>query len=195
MNAGTKAMQSPYVKLVLDLGPLIVFFVGFRFLGIYGATAVFMVAVLVALALGYLRERKIAPMPLFTAVLVMVFGGLTLYLKNDTFIKMKPTVLYAFIGVLLLGGLAFNRLFIKYVFAQAFDLTEQGWRKLTWRWALFALALAIANEIIWRTFSTAIWVDFKVWAIMPLIFLFALAQTPLVLRHCNPPASEQDPHD
>jgi intracellular septation protein len=164
-------------------------------LGIYGATAVFMVAVLVSLALGYMRERKLSPMPLFTAVLVMVFGGLTLYLKNDTFIKMKPTVLYAFIGVLLLGGLAFNRLFIKYVFAQAFDLSEQGWRKLTWRWALFALALAVTNEIVWRSFSTAIWVDFKVWAIMPLIFLFALAQTPLVLRHGNPTASEQDRND
>lgn len=195
MSASVKPMQSPIVKLALDLGPLIVFFVGFRFLGIYGATAVFMAAVLVALALGYVRDRKLSPMPLFTAVLVVVFGGLTLYLKNDTFIKMKPTVLYAFIGMLLLGGLAFNRLFIKYVFAQAFDLSEQGWRKLTWRWALFALALAITNEIVWRTFSTTIWVDFKVWAIMPLIFLFALAQTPLVLRHGNPPASEQDTDD
>ena len=195
MNSSVKPMQSPFVKLALDLGPLIVFFVGFRFLGIYGATAVFMVAVLVALALGYVRDRKLAPMPLFTAVLVVVFGGLTLYLKNDTFIKMKPTVLYAFIGVLLLGGLAFNRLFIKYVFAQAFDLSEEGWRKLTWRWAFFALTLAMINEIVWRTFPTAIWVDFKVWAIMPLIFLFALAQTPLVLRHGNPPASEQDADD
>ena len=190
-----KPAQSPFIKLALDLGPLIVFFIGFRFLGIYGATAAFMVAVLVALAIGYMRERKLSPMPLFTAVLVTVFGGLTLYLKNDTFIKMKPTVLYAIIGMLLLGGLAFNRLFIKYVFAQAFDLSEQGWRKLTWRWALFALALAVTNEIVWRSFSTAIWVDFKVWAIMPLIFLFALAQTPLVLRHGNPTGSEQDRND
>jgi intracellular septation protein len=195
VSESVKPMQSPFVKLALDLGPLIVFFVGFRFLGIYGATALFMAAVLIALGLGYMRERRLSPMPLFTAVLVVVFGGLTLYLKNDTFIKMKPTVLYAFIGLLLLSGLAFNRLFIKYVFAQAFDLSELGWRKLTWRWAFFALALAIANEVIWRTFSTAIWVDFKVWAIMPLIFLFALAQTPLVLRHGNAPAGEQDAND
>ncbi len=187
-----KALRSPLVKLALDLGPLIVFFVTFRYLGIFGATAAFMVAVLAALALGYLRERKLSPMPLVTAVLVVVFGGLTLYLKNDTFIKMKPTVLYAFTGLLLLGGLAYNRLFIKYVFAQAFELSEEGWRKLTWRWGGFALALAVLNEIIWRTFATAIWVDFKVWGIMPLIFLFALAQTPLVLRHDISAAKEPE---
>jgi len=192
MNASAKAMQSPLIKLALDLGPLLVFFVAFRFLGIYGATAAFMAAILIALAVGYARERKLSPIPLFTAVLVVIFGGLTLYLKNDTFIKMKPTVLYAFFGALLIGGLAFNRLFIKYVFAQAFDLSEVGWRKLTWRWAFFALALALANEIIWRNFSTAIWVDFKVWGIMPLIFLFALAQTPLVLKHDNAPKQETD---
>ncbi len=178
-----KALQSPLVKLALDLGPLIVFFVVFRYLGIFGATAAFMVAILTALALGYLREGKLSPMPLFTAVLVVVFGGLTLYLKNDTFIKIKLTVFYAFAGVLLLGGLAFDRLFIKYVFGQAFDLSEEGWRKLTWRWGGFALALALLNEFIWRNFATAIWVDFMVGGIMPLIFLFALAQTPLILKH------------
>jgi intracellular septation protein len=175
--------QNPLARLALDLGPLILFFASFEFYGIYPATAVFMVAVIAALAFGYLRERKIPPMPLFTAVLVLIFGGLTLYLKNDVFIKMKPTVLYAFFGLLLLGGLAFNRLFIKTVFAEAFDLSETGWRWLTWRWGLFALSLAVLNEIVWRNFSTAIWVDFKVWGIMPLIFLFALAQTPFVLKH------------
>ena len=193
MSSGGKPMQASLTKLALDLGPLIVFFVAFRFFGIYGATAAFMVAVLAALALGYMRDKKLAPMPLFTAVLVVVFGGLTLYLQNATFIKMKPTVLYAFVGLLLLGGLIFNRLFIKYVFAQAFDLNEEGWRKLTWRWAIFALALALLNEIVWRNFSTAIWVDFKVWVIMPLIFLFALAQTPLVLRHDNSPDEDSLP--
>jgi intracellular septation protein len=193
MSVAGKSATAPLIKLALDLGPLIIFFAAFRFSDIYGATAAFMVAVLVALAIGYMRERKLSPMPLFTAVLVVVFGGLTLYLKNDTFIKMKPTVLYAFIGMLLLGGLLFNRLFIKYVFAQAFDLNEEGWRKLTWRWAIFTLALAVLNEVVWRNFSTAIWVDFKVWAIMPLIFLFALAQTPLVLRHDNSPGEESEP--
>jgi intracellular septation protein len=122
-------------------------------------------------------------MPLVTAVLVIVFGGLTLYLKNDIFIKMKPTVLYAFFGVTLIGGLSFNRLFIKYVFAQAFELDEAGWRQLTWRWGLFFLALAVINEMVWRNASTATWVSFKVWGIIPLIFLFALSQTPFVMKH------------
>lgn len=170
-------------RMILDLGPLLIFFGSFKYFGIFGATAAFMAAVLAALAVGFWLERRLSPMPLFTAVLVMIFGGLTLYLQNDTFIKMKPTVLYAFFALLLLAGLAFNRLFIKYIFAQAFELTECGWRKLTLRWSLFFLALAIANEAIWRTTSTDTWVSFKVWGILPLIFLFALAQTPLVLKH------------
>ena len=173
----------PLMRLLTDLGPLILFFASFEVYGIFVATAAFMAAVLVALGFGYWRERKVLPMPLFTAVLVLIFGGLTLYLKNDMFIKMKPTVLYAFFGVLLIGGLSFNRLFIKYVFAQAFELSETGWRKLTWRWGLFFVTLAGVNEAVWRNFSTSTWVDFKVWGIMPLIFLFALAQTPLVLAH------------
>jgi intracellular septation protein len=170
-------------RLALDLGPLFIFFAAFKYLGIFGATAAFMVAVLTALAIGYSLEKKLSPMPLFTAVLVMIFGGLTLYLKNDVFIKMKPTTLYAFFGAMLLGGLYFNRLFIKYVFAQAFELDETGWRKLTIRWGLFFLSLSAINEIVWRCTSTATWVSFKVWGIIPLIFLFALAQTPLVTRH------------
>jgi len=170
-------------RLALDLGPLLIFFAAFKYLGIFGATAAFMAAVLLALAIGYLIEKKVSPMPLFTAVLVLVFGGLTLYLKNDIFIKMKPTVLYAFFGAVLLGGLSVNRLFIKYIFAQAFELDEPGWRKLTVRWGIFFLALAVLNETIWRSTTTATWVSFKVWGIIPLIFLFALAQTPLLLKH------------
>lgn len=170
-------------RLALDLGPLLIFFAAFKYLGIFGATAAFMAAVLAALAIGYLAEKRLSPMPLFTAVLVVIFGGLTLYLKNDIFIKMKPTVLYGFFGAVLLGGLAAKRLFIKYVFAQAFELDEAGWKKLTIRWGLFFLALAIVNEAVWRSTSTANWVAFKVWGIIPLIFLFALAQTPLVMRH------------
>jgi intracellular septation protein len=170
-------------RLALDLGPLIIFFAAFKYLGIFGATAAFMAAVLLALAIGYLSEKRLSPMPLFTAVLVVIFGGLTLYLKNDIFIKMKPTVLYGFFGALLLGGLATGRLFIKYVFAQAFELDETGWKKLTVRWGLFFLALAVLNEAVWRGTTTETWVAFKVWGIIPLIFLFALAQTPLLMRH------------
>ncbi|MEY4707884.1 MAG: hypothetical protein RJB58_1607 [Pseudomonadota bacterium] len=170
-------------KLVLDLGPLLIFFAAFKYLGIFAATGAFMVAVLVALAIGYALEKKLSPMPIFTAVLVVIFGGLTLYLQNDLFIKMKPSVLYAFFGALLLGGLRFNRLFIKYVFGQAFELTEAGWIKLTVRWGIFFLVLAALNEAVWRTTSTETWVAFKVWGIIPLLFLFALAQTPLVMKH------------
>jgi intracellular septation protein len=170
-------------KLALDLGPLLIFFAAFKYLGIFTATAIFMVAVLVALAIGYAFEKKLSPMPLFTAVLVVIFGGLTLYLQNDLFIKMKPSVLYVFFGAMLLGGLRFNRLFIKYVFGQAFELDDAGWRKLTIRWGIFFLALAALNELVWRLTSTETWVDFKVWGIMPLLFVFALAQTPLVMKH------------
>jgi intracellular septation protein len=173
-------------RLVLDLGPLLIFFAAFKYLGIFGATAAFIAAVLLALLLGYVLERRLSPMPLFTAVLVVVFGGLTLYLKNDIFIKMKPTVLYGIFGAVLLGGLLFNRLFIKYVFAQAFELDERGWKKLTIRWGLFFLCLAAINETVWRTTSTSTWVSFKVWGIIPLLFLFALAQTPLVIKHQLP---------
>ena len=175
--------QAPLTRLALDLGPLVLFFAAFEFSGIYVATGVFMVAILVSLGLGYLHEKRISPMPVFTAVLVLVFGGLTLYLHNDVFIKVKLSVLYAFFGLTLIGGLAFRRLFIKYVFGQAFELTEEGWRKLTWRWGFFFLTLAIVNEIIWRNYSTHTWVVFKVWVIIPLIFLFGLIQAPLVMKH------------
>ena len=182
-------------RLALDLGPLLIFFAAFKYLGIFGATAAFMAAVLLALAIGYLIEKKISPMPLFTAVLVLVFGGLTLYLKNDIFIKMKPTVLYGFFGAVLLGGLSVNRLFIKYVFAQAFELDELGWKKLTIRWGVFFLCLAVINETVWRVTSTAAWVSFKVWGIIPLIFLFALAQTRLVIKHQAPDAAGKNTQD
>jgi intracellular septation protein len=178
---------SPLGRLALDLGPLLIFFVAFQWAGIFAATGAFMVAVMIALGVGYLIERRLSPMPVFTAILVLVLGGLTIYLKNDTFIKVKPTILYATFGVTLLGGAAFGRLFLKYVFAAAFQLTEEGWRKLTYRWGAFFLVLALLNEIIWRSLSTADWVKFKVFGIIPLIMLFALAQMPLVLRHEQKP--------
>jgi intracellular septation protein len=185
-------MNAQFRRLALDLGPLIIFFAGFKYLGIFGATAAFMAAVLLSLCVGFVLEKRLSPMPLFTAVLVMIFGGLTLYLKNDMFIKMKPTVLYFFFGATLIGGLWFKRLFIKYVFAQAFELDETGWRQLTWRWGTFFLVLAVLNEAVWRNASTATWVSFKVWGIIPLIFLFALAQTPFVMKHHIEPEKTAD---
>ena len=174
-------------KLLLDMGPLFLFFATFQYAGIFAATGIFMVAAVLSVAIGWHLEKKLSPIPLITAILVLIAGGLTLYLRNDVFIKMKPTVLYAIFGVTLLGGLRFNRLFIKYVFADAFDLTDQGWRGLTWRWGIFFLSLAVLNEAVWRNTSTATWVSFKVWGIVGLIFLFALAQTPFLLKHHNDP--------
>lgn len=172
-------------KLLLDFGPLLLFFLTYRWYGIYAATGALMVAVTVTLAIGYAIERKIPRMPLFTAVLVLLFGGLTIYLQNETFLKMKVTLLYGFFGLVLLGGLLMKRLYIKYVFAEAFELDDTGWKKLTFRWGLFFLALAALNEAIWRNLSTDIWVDFKVWGILPLILLFTVAQVPLMLRHAQ----------
>lgn len=176
-------MNAQLRRMALDLGPLIVFFAVFQFLGIYAATGAFMALVLVSLGAGYWLEKRISPVTLFTAVIVMVFGGLTLYLKNDTFVKIKPTIIYATFCAVLLGGLAFNRLFIKYALAFEFEMPESAWRTLTWRWGLFFAGLAALNEIVWRNFSLSQWVTFKVWIILPLIFAFGALQAPILLKH------------
>lgn len=176
-------MNTQLRRLTLDLGPLIVFFATFQFFGIFAATAVFMVVILAALAAGYTLDGKVSPIALFTAAIVLVFGGLTLYLKNDTFVKIKPTIIYATFCAVLLGGMMFNRLFIKYALAFEFELPESAWRTLTWRWAVFFGGLAVLNEIVWRNFSTAHWVIFKVWIILPLVLVFGALQAPLLLKH------------
>ncbi|MBL6853293.1 MAG: septation protein A [Alphaproteobacteria bacterium] len=170
-------------RLLLDLGPLFIFFGTFQFFGIFVATAAFIPAILVALAVGYYLERKLSPMAIVTALIVVVFGGLTLYFKNAVFLKMKPTVIYLMFASALIGGLWFDRLFIKYALSFEFELPEATWRSLTWRWGIFFLALAALNEAVWRNFSEANWVFFKVWIILPLIFLFGAAQAPLLVKH------------
>jgi len=156
---------------------------------IFVATATLIPAVLVALAIGYGLEKKLSPMPIFTALVVVTMGGLTLWLKDDAFIKMKPTVVYGFFSAILLGGLLFNTLYIKYAFTIAFELNEEGWRKLTVRWGLFFLGLAILNEAVWRHFSTAVWIYAKI-GMIALTFLFAAAQYPLLMKHQVPDANE-----
>jgi intracellular septation protein len=173
----------PLLKLALDLGPLLIFFVANAIFGIFTATGVFMAAMLIVIAIGFAIERRISPMPLITASLVLVFGGLTLWLSNDIFIKIKPTILYVMFAAVLIGGLAFSRLFIKLVLGQTLHLSDTAWRTLTWRWSLFFIALAITNEIVWRHVSTNTWVAFKVWAVFPLTVIFAMAQTPFIARH------------
>ncbi|MEI9997116.1 MAG: septation protein A [Rhizomicrobium sp.] len=170
-------------RLALDLGPLVAFFIVFQFFGIYVATATFMVLVLASLAAGYAMERRLSPIAIFTAVIVLVFGGLTLYLKNDLFVKIKPTVIYTTFCAVLLGGLAFNRLFIKYALSFEFELPESAWRTLTWRWGLFFAVQAVLNEIVWRNFSLSHWVTYKSWLVIPMTVIFAALQTPLLLKH------------
>ena len=174
---------NPILKLVLELGPLALFFIAYSRLGLFGATAVMMASVIVTLSVSYALLRRIPIMPLVTAIIVVIMGSLTFYFHNETFIKMKPTALYLLFGGALLGGLAFNRPLLPILFDGALNVTPEGWRRLTWRWAFFFVALALLNEIIWRTQTTDFWVGFKTFGIMPLTILFALAQAPLVMRY------------
>ena len=147
-----------------------------------------MVAVLAALAASYVLTRHLPIMPVVTAIIVLVFGGLTLILHNDLFIKIKPTIIYALFGGVLLGGLIFGKSFLGIVFDSLFHLTEEGWRRLTLRWALFFFALAVLNEIIWRNTSTDMWVDFKVFGVLPLTLVFGALQYPLLKKYAAEPA-------
>jgi intracellular septation protein len=189
---------NPLLKLALELGPLLVFFFAntkgewlsetFPALTAIGqpifiATALFMVATAVALCASWLLTRTLPIMPLVSGIVVFAFGAMTLWLQDDTFIKMKPTIVNTLFGVVLLGGLFFGRSLLGYVFDSAFRLDAEGWRKLTFRWGLFFLFLAIANEVVWRSFSTDTWVAFKVWGIMPITLLFTFSQMPLIMRH------------
>jgi len=174
---------NPLLKLVLDIGPLVLFFAANSKFGIYVATGAFMAAILIALAVSYAMTRHLAIMPLVTAVIVVVFGGLTLILHDELFIKVKPTIIYILFGGTLLGGLAFGKPLLGMIFDSVFHLREQGWRKLTWRWAVFFFALAILNEIVWRTQTTDFWVSFKLFGVVPLTFLFAALQMPLLTKY------------
>jgi intracellular septation protein len=188
MTASEKPQLNPLVKIALDLGPLVLFFFANSRYGIFTATATFMVAVLAALAASYVLTRRLPIMPVVTAIIVLIFGGLTLILHNDTFIKIKPTIIYALFGGVLLGGLLFGKPLLGVVFDSLFHLTEEGWRKLTLRWALFFFALAVLNEIVWRNTSTNIWVDFKVFGVMPLTLVFGALQYPLLQKYSAAPA-------
>lgn len=194
---------APLLKLALELGPLLVFFFAnargenliksFPILAkigepIFLATALFMVATVIALAVSWSLTRTLPMMPLISGIVVLVFGALTLWLHNDTFIKMKPTIVNTLFGAILLGGLFFGKSLLGYVFDSAFKLDAEGWRKLTFRWGLFFIFLAVVNEVVWRNFSTDAWVSFKVWGIMPITVVFTLLQMPLIQKHTLPEA-------
>jgi intracellular septation protein len=190
--------QNPGLKMALELGPLLVFFFGnlrgewlvgkFPALSAIGgplliATALFMVATVISLVISKIVFKHLPVMPFVSGVVVMVFGGLSIWLQDDTFIKMKPTIVNTLFGVVLLGGLFFGKSLLGYVFNAAFQLDEEGWRKLTLRWGIFFFFLAILNEVVWRNFSADFWVNFKVWGTMPITIAFTLAQMPLIMRH------------
>jgi len=173
----------PLLKLALEMGPLVVFFLANQRAGIFMATALFMAAVLASLAVSYALTRHLPMMPMVTGVVVLVFGGLTLWLHDDLFIKLKPTIVNSlFAGALFIGLLAGQSL-LRVVFGEVFNLTEEGWRKLTLRWAVFFLVLAVLNEIVWRTQTTDFWVSFKLFGVVPLTMLFGALQVPLLNKY------------
>jgi intracellular septation protein len=193
MTHTEKRELAPLAKLALEMGPLVIFFLvnsyGDRWFGVapdrrlFLATGIFVVAVLASLAVTWTLIRKLPVMPLVSAVVVTVFGGLTLILHDDLFIKLKPTIVNTMFGAVLVWAGLTGRNVLKLVLDSVFTLTDEGWRLLTWRWAFFFFVLAALNEIVWRTQTTDFWVAFKVWGIMPLTMIFAMAQMPLIMRH------------
>ncbi len=175
--------MNAFVKLALDLGPLIVFFVVNSLHGIFPATAAFMAAIGASLAVSWVIFREVAPMPMITAVFVLIFGGLTLYLDNELFIKLKPTIVNLLFAAILFGGLAVRRPLLQPLLNSVIQLEARGWRLLTLRWALFFVFLALVNEIVWRNFSTDFWVSFKLFGIMPMTAIFGMAQVGLLKRY------------
>jgi intracellular septation protein len=182
-NAGPRSGESPLIKLLIDLGPLLAFFITYARAGIYWATGVLMVATVLALVASWTVFGRLLVMPVVTAVLVVVFGGLTFWLDDPRFIKVKPTIINLLFAGVLLAGLIARRPLLKMLFGEAFNLTEEGWRKLSVRWAVFFLVLAGLNETVWRNFSEAAWVNFKVFGILPLTLVFAMAQIGLIRRY------------
>jgi intracellular septation protein len=172
-----------WLKPATDFGPIAVFLAVYLKFGLIPATGALMAATAVALALSYAMMRRLPWTPLITAAVVGVFGGLTLWLNDETFIKMKPTIIEGLFSAVLLGGLLFGRPLLKPLLGTAWSMDDQGWRRLSLRFALFFAAMAVLNEIVWRTQSTDVWVLFKVFGLMGLTLAFALAQIPLMNRH------------
>ena len=175
-------MKSVY-KLLIDIGPLAVFFIFYTRSGLQASILPFMVATVIAVLFSYILEKKIPIMPTVGAAIVLLFGGLTIYFDNDVFFKMKPTIINILFAVILYGGILINKPLLKYLLGAALKLEEAGWKILTQRWIGFFIALAILNEIVWRTQSTDVWVNFKVFGILPITFIFTMTQFPLIKKY------------
>lgn len=185
-----------WLKPFVDYSPLVAFFAAYWVGGLYAATATLMVVTVVAVVLSLVLERRVPIMPLVTAAVVMVFGGLTLWFKDDRFIKMKPTIVEALFSAILFGGLLFRRPLLKPLLQSAWHLSDRGWYTITWRFALFFAAMAVLNEIVWRNFSTDVWVNFKIFGILALTFVFTAFQVPMITRHQLPdPPKDADSSD
>ncbi len=178
-----KKELSQGLKMALDFAPLVAFFVAYKVGGVYWATGIIIALTILTLIIGYVVTGKIAKFPLFSGILITVMGGLTLYLQNDMFVKMKPTAANLIFAMILGGGLLTNRMFLKDLLGSAINLPETAWRSLTWRWVAFFLVLAGLNEYVWRTMSEGTWVNFKVFGLMGLTLLFALANAPFMAKH------------
>ena len=172
------------MRLAVDLGPLIVFFVANARYGVFVGTGAFIIAFLAGMAVSLIATHRVSKLQLFSGFLVVVMGGLTLWLHNETFIKIKPTLYYSVIAALLFFGLATGRQLLKSVLGSAYPgLDQAGWDKLTRNWAIFFLAMALTNEAVWRSVTTDQWISFKLWIALPATFLFALANVPMLMRH------------
>ena len=186
----TKKEINPLIRLAIEIGPLAVFFIANTRADIFVATGAFMVAILVSLTASLILERRLPVMPLVTAGVVFVFGGLTLLLQDELFIKLKPTIVNSLFAIAIFVGLGMGRNFVKVVMGAAVKLTDQGWRILAMRWGVLFIVLAILNEIVWRSVSTDAWVSFKVFGILPLTLVFSFAQVPVLMRY-----AVEDPDD
>ena len=183
MNA-TRAEPTGGSRLLIDLGPLVLFFAANWMFGIFAATGSFMVAIVAAMIFSQARYRRISPLLWFSGVMVLVMGGITIWLHDETFIKIKPTLYYTVVAALLGFGLVTGKPLLKSVLGSTYPgLDEDGWRKLTRNWALFFAFMAVLNEAVWRNSSTGFWVGFKLWGAIPLTFLFALVNVPMLMRH------------
>ena len=171
-----------FTKLLVDIGPLAIFFIFYVRSDLQSAIIPFMIATVIAVIFWYIVEKKIPIMPTAGAVIILVFGGLTLYFNNDVFFKMKPTIINLLFAGILFTGNILNKPLLKLLLGEALKLQDEGWRILTKRWIGFFIALAILNEIIWRTQSTDVWVNFKVFGMLPLTFVFTITQFPVIKK-------------